>query len=284
MSGNKELTGKNVFITGATDGIGRATAISLAERGANLYILCRNKEKGTALLQSLEQISTDSDIRLFTADLSDLDQVRHAAQAFSSLSIPLHIMINNAGLLNTSRVLLPIGVEQMFGVNHLGHFLLTKELMPSLKRANKARIVIVASGAYLMCKEINFDDLAWEKDFKTFKTYAHSKLANMLFMYELARRTEDTNITVNALHPGEISSNLGSQNSALTRMAIKLFSPFLKSPTDGAKTSVYLASSDDVEGVTGKYFVNSKVKDVKPWAKDPPAAERLWDVSSELVS
>ncbi len=284
MSGNKELTEKNIFITGATDGIGRATAISLADQGANLYILCRNEKKGDALIKVLRQISTKAEIRLFVADLGDSRQVGRAVHEFENLDIPLHVLINNAGILNTSRILLPNGVEQMFGVNHLGHFLLTQELMPSLKRANKARIVIVASGAYLMCKEINFDDLAWEKNFKTFKTYAHSKLANMLFMHELARRTEDTNITVNALHPGEISSNLGSQNSALTRMAIKLFSPFLKSPTGGAKTSVYLASSDDVEGVTGKYFVNSKVKDVKPWAKDPPAAERLWDVSSELVS
>ncbi|WP_018997149.1 SDR family oxidoreductase [Hirschia maritima] len=284
MSGNKELTEKNIFITGATDGIGRATAISLADQGANLYILCRNEKKGDALIKVLRQISTKAEIRLFVADLGDSRQVGRAVHEFENLDIPLHVLINNAGILNTSRILLPNGVEQMFGVNHLGHFLLTQELMPSLKRANKARIVIVASGAYLMCKEINFDDLAWEKNFKTFKTYAHSKLANMLFMHELARRTEDTNITVNALHPGEISSNLGAQNSALTRMAIKLSSPFFKSPTDGAKTSVYLASSDDVEGVTGKYFMNSKVKEVKPWAKDPSAAERLWDVSSELVS
>jgi len=275
---------KNVFITGATDGIGRATAVALARLGANLYILCRDAAKGEALRQELNRQSPKAVVKLFTADLGNFQAVRQAADGFLSLNIPLHVLINNAGLLNTSRKLLPNGLEQMFAVNHLGHFLLTQLLMDALKKPEKARVVVVASGAYILCKGIQFDDLSFENGFKTFKTYGHSKLANILFARSLAERLQGTGITVNALHPGEVRTHLGTQNARWINALLTMLSPILKTAAKGAETSVHLASSADVEGVSGAYFVDCRVRPTKSWANDRQQAERLRNVSEALIA
>lgn len=277
------MINQNVFITGPTEGLGRATAKGLAAQGANLYMLCRNGEKGEALRRELLAINPDITVQLFIADLGDFQQVRDAAEKFLALDIPLHVLINNAGVISTARVLLPNGLEQMFAVNHLGHFLLTLLLLKALQQAEAARIVVVASDAYNFCKGIQFDNLAWDKDFKTFKTYGHSKLANILFMRSLAKRLEGTTVTVNALHPGAVSSSLGAQNYWWAKYLLKIISPFFKTPEQGAQTSLYLAGSAEVAGVSGEYFVNCKVRDTKPWAKDMQQAEQLWQLSESQV-
>lgn len=277
------LNNKNILITGATEGIGRATAGALAAMGANLYLLCRNNAKAEALRAELLQSHPDIDVRILLADLGDFDQVRRAAGEFLALEKPLHVLINNAGVFNTSRILMPNGLEQMFVVNHLGHFLLTQCLLPALRRAEAARIVVVASGAHAFCEGIRFDNLAWDTGFKPFKTYGHSKLANILFMRSLAERLRGESITVNALHPGAVSSGLGGQNTWWAKYLLKLLSLVFKTPGQGAATSVYLASAPEVAGVTGEYFIDCKQADTKPWAKDMQEAGKLWQLSESLV-
>jgi len=278
------MKNKNIFITGATDGIGRATAKMLSKKGANLYVLCRNSTKGEKLRNELKQLNPEAKVMLFIADLGNFQEVRQVAAKFLDLNIALDVLINNAGVLNNSRILLPNGLEQMFAVNHLGHFLLTQLLMNSLKKANASRIVVVASDGYILCKGIQFDNLEWNQGFKTFKTYGHSKLANILFFLALAKRLEGTSITVNALHPGEVSTNLGKQNKWWLNYIFKLASPFFKTAEKAAKTTLYLASSAELNGVNGEYFKNCKVHHIKPWAKDMQQAERLWKVSETLVA
>ena len=180
------------MITGPTEGIGRATAFALAERGARLHLLCRNPTKAEALRAELLSKYADIDVALYLADLGDFDQVRSAACAFVERNEPLDVLINNAGVFTTRRILLDDGQEQMFAVNHLGHFLLTTLLLDSLKRAEQGRVVVVASDAYRFCRGIRFDDLQWNKGFSAFPTYGHSKLANILFTRELAERLRGT--------------------------------------------------------------------------------------------
>jgi len=278
------MNDKNVFITGATDGIGRATARILAERGANLFVLCRNPVKGEALRDELLSRRPGATVRLFLADLGDLRQVRRAADEFLNLNMPLDVLINNAAVLNTSRVILPNGVEQMFAVNHLGHFLLTNLLLPALDAAEAARIVVVASDAYKFCGGIEFDNLSWETGFRTFKVYGHSKLANILHMRALAERLRGSTVAVNALHPGGVSTNLGLQNSGWAKYLQKLLAPFLSSADEGAQTSVYLASAPELAGVSGEYFADCRPHETRALAKDMQQAERLWQVSESLIA
>jgi NAD(P)-dependent dehydrogenase (short-subunit alcohol dehydrogenase family) len=176
------IQNKNVFITGPTEGIGKATALSLAKQGANLHLLCRNPSKAQALREELRSLYGDVQVELYIADLGDFQQVRDAAEAFVRRNEPLHVLINNAGLINTRRILLDNGQEQMFAVNHLGHFLLTQLLLTRLQEAERGRIIAVSSDAYKFCRGIRFDDLQWSSGFSTFRTYGHSKLANILFV------------------------------------------------------------------------------------------------------
>lgn len=280
----KTLVNKNILITGATEGIGRATAEALAAMGANLYLLCRNSAKGEALCQELLQSNPGIEVQLLVADLGDFKQVRQAADQFLALNKPLHVLVNNAAVFNTSRILMPNGLEQMFVVNHLGHFLLTQRLLPALRKAEAARIVIVGSDAHNFCDGIRFDDLAWDTGFGAFKTYGHSKLANLLFMRSLAQRLQGESITVNALHPGAVSSGLGRQNTWWAKYLLKVLSLVFRTPAQGAATSIYLATSPEVAGLSGEYYVDCKVRETKPWAKDMQQAEQLWQLSETLVS
>lgn len=275
---------KNVMITGPTEGIGRATAFALAERGARLHLLCRNPEKAAALQDAIRTGHPDVAVELYIADLGDFDAVRGAARAFDEHDEPLDVLINNAGVINTRRILLENGHEEMFAVNHLGHFLLTTLLLDRLEQAPRGRVVVVASEAYRFCRGIRFDDLQWRTGFSAFPTYGHSKLANILFARELAERLQGTRVTVNALHPGGVRSQLGAQNNWYAGHLLALVKPFLRSAERGAETSVYLATSDEVSKTTGEYFYDCKPKKIKRSARDPAQAHELWVLSERLVA
>ncbi|MDH3654272.1 MAG: SDR family oxidoreductase [Myxococcales bacterium] len=278
------IQGKNVMITGPTEGIGRATAFALAERGARLHLLCRNPTKSVALRDALLSSHRDISVELYLADLGDFAEVRRVAREFIDRNEPLDVLVNNAGVINTRRILLDNGQEQMFAVNHLGHFLLTTLLLESLKRAEQGRVVVVASEAYRFCRGIRFDDLQWHRGFSAFPTYGHSKLANILFARELAERLESTPVTVNALHPGGVRSQLGAQNNWYAGRILALVKPFLRTAEKGAETSVYLATSDEVTTTSGEYFYDCKPKKTKPSARDREEARRLWELSARLVT
>ena len=278
------IRNKNVFITGPTEGIGKATALALAQDGANLHLLCRNPSKAEALREELRSLYGDVRVELYIADLGDFQQVREAAESFVRRNEPLDVLINNAGLINTERILLDNGQEQMFAVNHLGHFLLTQLLLERLEEAEQGRIIVVSSDAYKLCRGIRFDDLEWSSGFRTFRTYGHSKLANILFVHELSKRLQGTHVTANALHPGAVRSSLGAQNNWYAGRVMILLTPFLRSAERGAATSLYLATSDQVRATSGEYFVDCRVKATKPWGHDASQAQRLWVTSEQLVS
>lgn len=278
------IQGKHVMVTGPTEGIGRATAFALAERGARLHLLCRNRAKAAALRDALRAKHPDLRIELYVADLGVFDDVRRVASDFLARNQPLDVLINNAGLINTRRILLDNGQEQMFAVNHLGHFLLTTLLLEPLRQAERGRVVVVASEAYRFCREIRFDDLQWEHGFRTFRTYGHSKLANILFSRELAERLKGTEVTVNALHPGGVRSQLGAQSTWYAGKVLALVKPFLRTPEKGAETSVYLATSNDVAATTGEYFYDCRPKKTNRSARDRDQARKLWEISERLVA
>jgi NAD(P)-dependent dehydrogenase (short-subunit alcohol dehydrogenase family) len=278
------MQGKNVMITGPTEGIGRATAFALAERGVRLHLLCRNPSKADALRDELLSQHDDIEVELYLADLGNFAEVRQAAGAFIERNEPLDVLINNAGVINTRRILLDNGQEQMFAVNHLGHFLLTTLLLDPLKRAEQGRVVVVASEAYRFCGGIRFDDLQWNTGFSAFPTYGHSKLANILFARELAERLKGSRVTANALHPGGVRSQLGAQNTWYAGRILALLKPFLRTAEKGADTSVYLATSDEVSITSGEYFYNRNPKKTKPSARDRKQARRLWEISERLTA
>lgn len=277
------LHNKHIVITGPTAGIGRSSAISLAEQGADLTLLSRNPDKAEALAQEITA-STGKAPTLITMDMADLQSVRDAAQACLSLGKPIDILLNNAGIVNTERRESVDGFEETLAVNHLAPFLLTGLLLPALLDAPKARIVNVASHAHTFVKGMGFEDMQARQEFKTFREYGRSKLANILFTRSLARRLEDQPVTVNCLHPGAVATSLGSQNKGLlSRLLPMLLKPFFRSPEGGAQTSIYLCQSDDVDNISGAYFVNCKLATPKPWAEDDEAAEKLWQFSEAAV-
>lgn len=282
MSG-KPLAEKVCAITGPTSGIGRATALALGERGAHLLLLCRGPEKGEALARELRDRGARADV--VHADLASLRSVAEAARQVLERSPQLDLLINNAGLVNNARRETEDGLEEMFAVNHLAHFLLTLRLLPALCAAPAARIVHVASDAHHFVRGFDFDDYNWSRRrYRTFPAYGHSKLANILFNRALARRLADTSVVTNALHPGAVASGMGSNNGSLGKIAMTLLRPFFLTPEQGARTSVYLATAPEVAAHRGEYFIKCKPAQPKPWARDDAAAERLWRLSEQLLA
>ncbi len=273
---------KTAIITGATNGIGLATTRELAKLGMEIYLVCRNQTKGEQVIQEIKNTIGNDKLHLLLCDLSSLSQVRKTAQDFIRLNKQLDLLVNNAGIINTKRRLTQDNYEEMFAVNHLAHFLLTNLLLVSM--SDSARIVNIASGAHILIRGINFGDINFQKGFKMLKVYSHSKLANLLFSYELAKRLKNTKITVNAVDPGEVSTGLGQQNKGLSSILYWVMKPFIQSPEKGAYTSIYVATSSKLKGVTGKYFRDCKEKEPKPWAKNDEMANKLWTVSLKMVS
>lgn len=271
-----------VLITGASSGIGRAAAFALAREGAHLVLVCRNSERGSRIAAGIREQKGNPRAELFAADLSSLGEIRGVADQVRSRYPVIDVLINNAGVINPARTLTPDGIEATFALNHLGYFLLTNLLLGPLRAASSARIVNVASQAHRP-GTIDFDDLSFEKGYNPFAAYAQSKLANILFTYELAGRLRGTKITVNALHPGGVRTNFGKDLTGAAGVVFAGLKIFMRSAEKGAATVVWLATSHEVEGVTGKYFYDKKEIRSSPVSYDRALAKRLWDVSAELT-
>jgi NAD(P)-dependent dehydrogenase (short-subunit alcohol dehydrogenase family) len=279
---NQYLEGKTCLITGATNGIGRVTAVELARMGAELFLVYRDKARADETVAQIRNSTGNENVHLLRADLGSQRQVRDAAAEFLNTGRPLHVLINNAGLGNTRRIMTEDGIEMVFAVNHLAYFLLTMLLLDRIKQSAPARIVNVASEAHRF-GTINFDDLGGERRYSTIGAYGQSKLANILFSYVLARRLAGTGVSVNCLHPGGIASGLWTNNGTLAQIIMKAGKLFLKTPEQGAQTTIYLASSAKAEGVTGKYYANCQEKISNKESYDLNVAERLWEVSERMT-
>ena len=278
-----DLSGKVIVVTGATSGIGFETARVLAERGAHTVIVGRNEEKLETSLAKLKDQSGNSDIESLRCDFASQAQIRRAAEEFKKRLSRLDVLVNNAGAVFLSRAETEDGVERTLDVNHLGYFLFTVLLLDLLKASAPARIVNVASDAHEGAS-FNFADPGLQEGYAPMKAYGQSKLANLLFTYELAKRLEGSGVTANALHPGFVATNIGASNIPLVGGAVKriinLFAP--KTSKQGAETSIYLASSPEVAGVTGKYFVDCKAVPSSAASYDETAQRQLWALSETL--
>ena len=274
-----ELRGKRVLITGASSGIGRATAIGLAQRGARLLLTGRNPERCDEALAAV-RAAGGTDARMFQSDFSRLDSVRELAASIRRHTEQLDVLINNAAVVVVRRTLTADGYETIFAVNHLAPFLLTGLLLPLLRPG--ARIVNVASEAHRW-GALDFDDLHNEGSFVGLRVYGQSKTANILWNQELARRLAGSGVTANSLHPGAIRSNLGGGQGFAADLLRYVWALFMKSPEQGAATSIYLAESPDVEGVSGCYFSNCREKGPAAHAADQTNAGRLWEISEQLA-
>jgi retinol dehydrogenase-12 len=278
-----DLSGKNVVVTGPTSGIGRGTALVLAARGARLILVARNPEKCARVVKQIVDAGGPEPISV-VADLSLLSEAKRAADEILALDLPIDILVNNAGLVNRKRRLTPEGLEETMAVNYFAPFAMTLKLLPALRRAERARIVNVTSNSYVIAR-LDFDDLTFERRYWMLGPYSASKLGNIYFTRELARRLQATNITVNAAHPGLIFTNLGlGNNSHFAKKLIgRVWQLFAKDESKGHECVVWTATSPELEGVTGKYIADSKVTEPKPIARRDSVARRLWEVSESTT-
>jgi NAD(P)-dependent dehydrogenase (short-subunit alcohol dehydrogenase family) len=276
------MTGKICLVTGSTNGIGKSTAFELARMGATVVIVGRDAQKTSEVVQEIRAASGNPNVDSLLADLSSQQEVRRLAKDFRRKYSQLHVLLNNAGGFFLRRQLSVDGIEMTFALNHLASFLLTDLLLDTIKATTPARIINVSSDAHASGK-IEFDNLQGERNFRP-SAYDNSKLANILFTLELARRLEGTGVTVNALHPGFVATGFAKNNGKVIAALVSLFAPLVaRSPAKGAETSIYLASSPNVEGMTGKYFYDSQVISTAPQATDMIVARQLWDVSTEMI-
>ena len=280
---NESLDNKVCLITGATNGIGLEAAKALNKMGAEIVFIARNHEKAEKLKEDLLRDSGKQSASII-ADLSLQSEVKKAADEFLSLNKPLHILLNNAGIMNRERKETADGLDEVFSVNHLAYFSLTLMLIEKMKNTEGGRIVNVASMAYRFVNEMNFEDLQSKENYKPMKVYGQSKLANILFTKRLASKVKENNITVNCLHPGYVDTGIGSNNKqTLWKLMMNLGRPFAKKTDKGAETSIYLCASPEVKKVTGEYFVDCKIEKLLGAAKSEEQAEKLWSISSELT-
>ncbi|KAF0106779.1 MAG: putative oxidoreductase [Anaerolineaceae bacterium] len=278
------LKGKTALVTGGTSGIGLETARALARLGAQVTIVSRSAERCAQAATRLGSRETGNPVAWIAADLSTLEGVMQAAMTFKQQHTRLHILVNNAGGIFFKRALTRDGFETTFALNHLGYFLLTILLLDTLKSSAPARIVNVASGMHARVKALDFANLQGEQKYSGWDAYARSKLCNLLFAYELARRLEGSGVTANALTPGYVATNIGADNGPLFETFAKLSARlFGRRPEVGARTGVHLAAAPEVEGVTGKYFADCREIPSSPLSHDRAAAEKLWQVSLELA-
>jgi NAD(P)-dependent dehydrogenase (short-subunit alcohol dehydrogenase family) len=274
---------KIALITGATSGIGRATAAGLANLGATVVRVARNEEKGLAVRDAIRAQSGNPQVEVLFADLSSQQATRELAAAFQRRYTRLHILMNNAGGIFFRRETTVDGLELTFAFDHLAYFLLTNLLLDTLKASAPARVINVSSNAEASAR-INFDDLQAERRYVAFPVYAQAKLANMLFTYDLARRLEGTGVTVNAMRPGPVATNFGgSGRSLLNRIFPLIFRVIGKPPEEAAKTAIRLASDPALAGVTGKAFYDEREVATSAGARDVAVQQRLWQVSAELT-
>ncbi|KAG9274941.1 retinol dehydrogenase 14 [Astyanax mexicanus] len=281
------MRGKTIIVTGANSGIGRATAVELLRRQARVIMACRSQERAEQAAQEIRQEAgpEQGELLVKLLDLASLGSVRSFCDEIIKEEPRIDVLINNAGIYQCPYTKTEDGFEMQFGVNHLGHFLLTHLLLDLLKRSAPSRIVVVSSKLYKYA-DINFDDLNSEQSYDKAFAYGRSKLANLLFTLELGRRLEGTGVTVNALTPGIVRTNLG-RHIYIPFLVKPLFSlvswAFFRTPEHGAQTSIYLACSPDVEGVQGKCFADCHEEELLPKATDEEVAKKLWDISEVMV-
>ena len=274
------LIGKTAIVTGANSGMGMATARALLDEGATVIMLCRSEKRGKEAYKKLLE-DGNSRTYLILCDLGDYDSVRNFTKQVKERFDKIDILVNNAGFISLDRQETKEGLERQFGINHVGHFLLTTGLLDMMGEGS--RIVNVASGAHKTGK-IHFDDINLHKGFNVFKAYSQSKLANVLFTRELARRVKGRGITVNCCHPGAVATNIGiDRETGFGKTVTKLLKPFFQTPEQGAATAVFLATDESVKDITGEYFYKCKVAKSSKRSKDMELAKRLFEFSEQLV-
>ena len=279
---SRPMSGRRVLVTGASGGTGQATALGLARMGAHLAITGRDRARTEVAAQEI-RTAGGGQVDVFVADLSSQSEVRRLAGEVRQSLARIDVLVNNVGGYWNTRHVTADGLEHTFAVNHLAPFLLTNLLLGRLKQSAPARVVTVASHAQAMGR-IDFEDLQGKRSYSGARAYNQSKLANVMFTYELARRLRATSVTANALHPGVVRTSFGAEDPAgFQRLLLPLLRPFLKTPAQGAATSIHLASAPELERVTGQYFANCKPKRSSKLSYDEAAAARLWQVSADLV-
>ena len=276
------MEGKICIVTGANSGIGLETSRALAESGATVVMVCRNPQKGEAALKDIKQSTGNKNLHLYVVDLESQQEIRAFAEAVHQEFSKVDVLVNNAGAFIPNRYETVDGYESTFATNHLAYFLLTHLLLDLLTAAGNARIVNVSSGAHTG-GALDFNDLQLKKGYSGYKAYANSKLANILFTKALAKRLDASRITVNVLHPGVVATNIGNRGRSVFSIFFNLLKPFFMSSARGAKTSVYLATSPEVEGVTGKYFERCKEITPSAAAQDVALAQRLYEMSASMT-
>ncbi len=275
------LIGKTAIVTGANSGMGMATARALLDEGATVIMLCRSEKRGK---EAYEELTKDgnSTTYLILCDLGDYGSIRNFVKQVKASFTRIDILVNNAGFISLDRQETKEGLERQFGINHVGHFLLTTELLDIMGEGS--RIVNVASGAHKTGK-IHFDDINLHKGFNVIKAYSQSKLAKVLFTRELARRVKDRGITVNCCHPGAVATNIGiDRDTGFGRTVTRLLKPFFQTPAQGASTAIFLATDESVKDITGEYFYKCKIAKSSKRSKDMELAKRLFEFSEELVN
>jgi retinol dehydrogenase-12 len=278
------MNGRTCLITGATDGIGKETAIGMAKNGYNLILIGRNEEKGKKVTEEIKGIAESIDIDFFKADLILMKEVSRVADEVSRKYDKIDVLINNVGAYFAFRDVTEEGFERTFALNHLGYFLMTKKLLPLVEKSDYKRIVNVSSSAHYGIS-FEFDNLNGENKYRGFKTYQKSKLANVMFTYELAKKVKDLGITANCLHPGFVASKFGNNNNLLWRGILGFAKTLMAiNVKKGAKTSIHLACSNDVKDITGKFFSNCEVKKGSGKAKNEEHNKKLWELSEEFVT
>ena len=283
-----DLAGKVVVVTGGNSGIGKQAALELAAMGANVVIAARNPSKAGAAVKEIQAATHAGDrVQTIPIDLASFASVRAFADSFAASHDRLDVLLNNAGLVLSKREVTEDGHEMQFQVNHLSHFLLTHLLRDALAKSEPARVVNVASHAHKSARKgLDFDDLEWSsRRYRGFSVYSCTKLMNILFTRELARRWQDTGVTANALHPGFVASNFAKEGDLgwWGNIGMPLTRPFSISVEKGARTSVFVASSPDVDGISGEYFNKCRAEAPNAPGRDDAASARLWDISAEIT-
>ena len=281
-NGSGGMDGKVVLITGGTSGIGKATAVALAAMGADVVITGRNQERGKLAVEEVRRESGNEEVELMLADLAVQAEVRRLAEEFKERYDRLDVLVNNAGVVQSRRTETPDGIETTLAINHLAPFLLTNLLLDLLKKSAPSRIVTVSSEAQRWGK-LDFDDLQSERRYRGFPVYGMTKRTNIMFTYDLARRLEGTGVTANCMHPGAVNTSFAMNNRGLSTLLFRAFKPFMRTPEQGADTLVYLASSPEVEGMTGKYLSDRKVITASKEAYGETLQKRLWEASEKLT-
>ena len=281
----KWTNNKTILITGATNGIGKAAAINFAESAKSIASTYRNEELAEDLKNEMQKINPNLSINSFFCDFSVQDSIRECADKIKNDLKAIDLLINNAGVVNTEYSETIDGIENTFAVNHLGYFLFTNLLLDLVKKESESRIINVSSAAHHFVKGMQWDDINYKDDFKMgLKAYGQSKLGNILFTKQLAKKLQKDGVTVNAIHPGGVNTSLGNQNNSLLGRVLKIIlKPFFRSPLKGANTIIYLAEIDGLS-ITGAYWVDGRVAKTSHYSKNEAEAEKLWRLSEKLVN